>query len=116
RVGADDDQCAGHSHLVLAEAPPDQRPLRGGEDALAVEGRGGDGHHVSSRRMRGSIQTRRMSDSSVPMTVITPSSSTMVPARNMSCAMSALSSSGPTVGRPSTSETVMEPAAMTGSV
>ena len=45
----------------------------------------------------------------VPMTVITPSSRTMVPARNMSWAISALSSSGPTVGRLSTSETMMLP-------
>ena len=34
----------------------------------------------------------------MPTTVITPSSSTMVPARNMSWAMSAFRSSGPTVG------------------
>ena len=33
----------------------------------------------------------------------------MVPARNMSCAISACSSSGPTVGRLSTSETMMLP-------
>jgi hypothetical protein len=40
----------------------------------------------------------------VPITVITPSSSTIVPARNMSCAISAFSRSGPTVGRLRTSD------------
>ena len=45
----------------------------------------------------------------VPITVITPSMRTMVPARNMSWAMSEVSSSGPTVGRLSTSETMMLP-------
>ena len=45
----------------------------------------------------------------VPITVSTPSISMMVPARYMSCATSALSSSGPTVGRLSTSETMMLP-------
>jgi len=45
----------------------------------------------------------------VPITVITPSSSTMVPARNMSCATSACTSSGPTVGSPSTIEMMMLP-------
>ena len=51
----------------------------------------------------------------VPITVSTPSSSTMVPARNMSCAISACSSSGPTVGRLSTSETMMLPETTYGS-
>ena len=40
----------------------------------------------------------------------------MVPARNMSWEMSALSSSGPTVGSPRTSETMMLPETMYGSV
>jgi hypothetical protein len=53
-----------------------------------------------------------MSETSVPITVITPSSSTIVPARNMSWEMSALSSSGPTVGRLRTSETMMLPDTM----
>ena len=48
----------------------------------------------------------------VPMTVMTPSSRTIVPARNMSWAISAFSSSGPTVGRLSTSETMMLPETM----
>src|SRR5262245_11067961 len=100
---------AGHGHPVLAESPPHELPLRGDEDALLV----GDGrHHVSSRRMRGSIQTSRMSEIKVPITVITPSSSTIVPARNMSWAISALSRSGPTVGRPRTSDTMMLPDTM----
>ena len=46
---------------------------------------------------------------SVPMTVMTPSSRMMVPARNMSWAISALSSNGPTVGRLNTSDTMMLP-------
>src|SRR5262249_22335917 len=132
RVEAQDDGGAGHRDFVLAEAPPHQLPLRGDEDALLLRGGGGaallDGrarrlqrdvgasHHVSSRRMRGSIQTRRMSETSVPITVITPSSRTIVPARNMSWAISALSRSGPTVGRPSTSDTMMLPETMYGSV
>ena len=53
-----------------------------------------------------------MSEISVPITVITPSRSTIVPARNMSCAMSAFSRSGPTVGKPSTSDTMMLPDTM----
>src|SRR5207237_5618397 len=114
--------------LVLAEAPPHELPLRRDEDPLLV--RGGDDaglahrsggriddearrrHHVSSRRMRGSTHTSRMSEISVPITVITPSSNTIVPARNMSCAMSALRRSGPTVGKPSTSDTMMLPDTM----
>src|SRR6516162_8606497 len=119
-----DDNAAGHRQAVLPEAPPHELPLRGDEDALLVRGGrarqrsgiGCDGHHVSSSLMRGSIQTSRMSEIRVPITVITPRSSTMVPARNMSCEMSALSSSGPTVGGPSTSETMMLPETMYGSV
>ena len=42
----------------------------------------------------------------VPITVRMPSSSTMEPARNMSFATSAFTSSGPTVGRPSTMEMI----------
>ena len=57
-----------------------------------------------------------MSEISVPITVITPSRSTIVPARNMSWAMSALSRSGPTVGNPSTSDTMMLPETMYGRV
>src|SRR4029453_4690722 len=128
RVEPQDDDRARHRNLVLSEPPPHELPLRGDEDPLVLGGdRGraildgrprrlqrdvGAGHQVSSRRMRGSIHTRRMSEASVPITVMTPSSSTMVPARNMSCAMSALSSSGPTVGSPSTSDTMMLPETM----
>src|SRR5262245_58603664 len=108
-----DDGGAAHGPPVLAESPPHELPLRGNEDALLV---GHRRHHVSSRRMRGSIQTSRMSEIKVPITVITPSSSTIVPARNISCAISALSRSGPTVGRPRTSDTMMLPDTMYGSV
>ena len=92
QVEGGDDERARHRHLVLAEAPPHELPLRGDEDALlrrragltrgsarGIEGHVGLGHHASSRRMRGSIHTSRMSEISVPITVMTPSSSTMVP-------------------------------------
>jgi len=46
------------------------------------------------------------------MTVITPRRSTIVPARNMSCAIRALRSSGPTVGNPRTRDTMMLPETM----
>src|SRR6266508_4893653 len=117
---------------MLAEPPPHPLPLRGHEDAplllrgggdrrvngsaRGIEGQLGLGHHVSSSRMRGSIHTRRMSEISVPITVITPSRSTIVPARNMSCAMSDFSRRGPTVGNPSTMDTMMLPDTMYGRV
>src|SRR6267142_9402 len=117
KVRAEDDQVepghddgAGHRNPMLAEPPPRQLPLRGDEDALVLS----DRHHVSSSRIRGSIHTRRMSEISVPITVMIPRSSTIVPARNMSWAMRALRSSGPTVGKPSTSETMMLPETMYG--
>src|SRR5438874_5790096 len=108
-VEAEDDDAAGHGQAVLAEAPPHELPLRGDEDALLLHRQDEGGHQVSSSRMRGSIQTSTMSEMSVPITVITPSRSTMVPARNISCAMRAFSSSGPTVGKPRTRETMMLP-------
>src|SRR6202022_1842921 len=122
QIEANNHAPAGHGHAMLAEPPPHQLPLRGHEDTLTVrrdgdrplnrsargiEAEGGVGHQVSSSRMRGSINTRRMSDTSVPITVITPSSSTIVPARNMSCETRAFSRSGPTVGNPSTIDTMM---------
>src|SRR2546426_17391 len=120
QIEAPDDDAAHHGHAVFLEPPPHETPPRGHEDALVL--RGGDGarpyrnlgrgHQVSSMRMRGSTHTRRMSEISVPITVITPSRSTIVPARNMSCAMRALSRSGPTVGNPRTSDTMMLPDTM----
>jgi subtilisin family serine protease len=89
------------------------RPVSG---SARVERHVGLGHQESSRRMRGSTHTRRMSEISVPITVMTPSRSTMVPARNMSCEMRARSKSGPTVGSPRTSDTMMLPDTMYGSV
>jgi hypothetical protein len=44
-----------------------------------------------------------------------PISSTIVPARNMSCAISAFRYSGPTVGRLITSDTMIEPETTYGS-
>ena len=51
----------------------------------------------------------------VPITVSTPSSRMMVPARNMSCEISERSSSGPTVGRLSTIEMMTLPETRNGS-
>ena len=49
------------------------------------------------------------SEMKVPITVSIPSRRTIVPARNMSCAISERRSSGPTVGSESTRETTIEP-------
>ena len=110
QIEAEDDHRARHRHLVLPEPPPHELPLRRHEDALlgggvrapsakggarGIEGQLGLGHHVSSSRMRGSTQTSRRSEINVPITVMTPSSSTMVPARNISWAIKALRRSGP---------------------
>src|SRR5262249_32686438 len=132
QVEADDDDPTGNRHAMLLEAPPHQLPLRRHEDALflparrrnghvdgharRVEDEIGPGHQESSSRMRGSTHTSRMSEISVPITVMTPSRSTMVPAKNMSCGMSDFRRSGPTVGSPSTSDTMMLPDTMYGSV
>src|SRR5712692_8693014 len=101
---------------MLAEPPPHQLPLRGHEDALLLRGDaqrlGDQRHQVSSSRMRGSIHTSRTSEIRVPITVITPSRSTIVPASYMALAMWALSRSGPTFGNPRTSETMMLPDTM----
>ena len=51
----------------------------------------------------------------VPITVSTPSSRMMVEASSMSCETSERSSSGPTVGRLSTTETMMLPETTKGS-
>src|SRR5215475_3530634 len=131
QVEADHHHSADHGHAMLAEAPPHELPLRGHVDSLLLRGGGdrprhgraggieceaGIGHQVSSMRMRGSISTRRMSEASVPITVMTPSMSTMVPARNMSWAMRAFRRSGPTVGSPRTRDTMMLPDTMYGRV
>src|SRR5215470_7299647 len=131
QVEADHHHSAHHGHAMLPEPPPHELPLRGDIDPLLLRGRGNRprhgraggieseariGHHVSSMRMRGSISTSKMSEASVPITVITPRRSTMVPARNMSCAMRALRRRGPTVGKPSTRDTMMLPDTMYGSV
>ena len=97
---------------LLLKALVSQDMFLAGTIVLLLAGEDEGGHQVSSRRMRGSTQTSRMSEISVPITVITPSRSTIVPARNMSCAMSALSRRGPTVGRPRTRDTMMLPDTM----
>ena len=65
--------------------------------------------------MRGSIHISSRSDSSVPITVSTPSSRMMVEPSSMSCEISECSSSGPTVGRLSTTEMMMLPDTVYGS-
>src|SRR4029078_8516134 len=96
--------------LVPSEAPPNELPLRGDGDPVF-----GDHsrhrcrnselrHHSLPKRILGSTHMSSRSEMSVPMTLITPSSRMMVPARNISWAINALSSSGPTVGRLNTSD------------
>src|SRR5882724_9383451 len=93
---------ADDSKLVPPEAPPRQLQLgRLRQPIVASEGH--RRHARPCKRMRGSIHISNKSDIRVPITVSTPSSNTMVPARNMSCATKACSSNGPTVGSPSTS-------------
>src|SRR6478752_7100369 len=98
---------ADHGQPVPPEPPPRQLQLSLLRQPVVSEAN--RGHARPCRRMRGSIHIKSRSDISVPITVSTPSSSTIVPARNMSCATSACSNSGPTVGRPSTRETTMLP-------
>src|SRR5262245_55326301 len=122
QIEQDDDQQAHHRELVLPEPPPCQLQLRGDGDAIFRVGSlataapkqsppspTGPRHASTWWRMRGSIHIRIRSDMKVPTTVSTPSSSTIVPARYMSWAINARSSTGPTVGRLSTSETIMLP-------
>src|SRR5207302_815498 len=116
KVGEEDDNVEDEQHsgrdqrqLVLAKAPPHELPLRRNRYAIDIGESGAFGHqdrsedhvsaHRSSSRMRGSIQTSSTSDTSEPMTVRPLMSRMIVPARNMSSAISALYSSGPTVGR-----------------
>src|SRR5437867_5437839 len=130
-----------HRELMLAKAPPHELPLRGDGNSLFREvtrfmlrsgfrrgfhpqrnsRRIDTGtflrctvfrHHCRPRRILGSIHIRSRSEMNVPMTVSTPRSRTMVPARNMSCAISAFRSRGPTVGRLKTSDTMMLPETM----
>src|SRR5712692_5522675 len=121
---------------MLAEAPPHELALGRDRNALlrrfadeqpvyrardvdrCLDGQVGcpEGHRRLWARIRGSIHIKSRSEMNVPITVRTPSNSTMAPARNKSAATSDLSKSGPTVGRPSTSETMMLPETMYGSV
>src|SRR5437667_393201 len=112
---------------MLAEAPPHEQPLRRDRDALFGFGNRGRigvererffNPHAGqpSRRMRGSSHMSSRSESSVPITVSTPSIRMIVPARNMSRAIKALNNSGPTVGRLKTIDTITLPETMYGSV
>src|SRR5438045_7645457 len=79
---------------MFQESPPCQLKLRGGRDPVfrSRYKRGFRPHQTAHpwipARIRGSIHIRIRSEMNVPTTVSTPSSSTMVPARNMSWAMS----------------------------
>ena len=93
-----------HGELVLPEAPPgelelgrDRDLLLGGRDRRRRGCRGLDdrAHPCSPARMRGSIHISTRSERKVPITVSTPSSSTIAPARNMSWATSERSSKRP---------------------
>jgi hypothetical protein len=87
--------------LVLAKPPPDELPLRRDGDAVL-----GDDAELQALWMRQPPTSlapqpdaridphQQQSERNVPMTVITPSSRMIVPARNMSWAISALSSTG----------------------
>src|SRR5450631_4802819 len=103
-----------HGELVLPEAPPDELPLRGDGDPVfgdvpRYQWRREFRHHSLPNRILGSTHMSSRSEMNVPMTVMTPSSRMMVPARNISWAINALSSNGPTVGRLNTSDTMMLP-------
>ena len=70
--------------LVLAEAPPHQLPLRGDGDPVFRQDPGfrcrcDFRHHCRPRRILGSTHISSRSEMNVPMTVMTPSSRTMVP-------------------------------------
>ena len=60
-------------------------------------------------RILGSNNPKRMSDSNVPRTVITPNTITIVADINISSAKRALRSRGPSVGSFSTTDTIIAP-------
>src|SRR3979411_2076263 len=75
-----------HGELVLPEAPPNELPLRGDGDPVfgdvsRYQWRSEFRHHSLPNRILGSTHIRRRSEMNVPMTVMTPSSRMMVPAR-----------------------------------
>src|SRR5258708_21130598 len=135
-VKQQDDRAGNDRQAMLAETPPHELPLGGDRNALlgcfadeqpASRARDVDGcldreigcpegHRRLCARSRRSIPITSRSEMNVPITVRTPSNRTMAPARSRSAAISDLSSSGPTVGRPSTSETMMLPETMYGRV
>ena len=57
-----------------------------------------------------------MSEIKVPITVINPISNIIPPAKNISCATKALTSIGPTVGKDSTTPTMILPEIKYGSI
>ena len=66
-------------------------------------------------RILGSNSPKRISDTKVPSTVMTPNTITIVADMNMSSANNALSSKGPSVGRFNTTETIIAPEIKNGS-
>src|SRR6202795_3605374 len=114
QIERNQDDGPAHRELVLPEAPPNELPLRRDGDPVfgdvsRYQWRSELRHHSFPNRILGSTHIRRRSEMNVPITVITPSSRMMVPARNISWAISAFSSNGPTVGRLNTSDTMMLP-------
>src|SRR5262249_50047456 len=128
QVQPDDDGGAEHRQLVLAEAPPHQLPLAGNRDLLLDVGdrrRCADRRrrrhqalaaHRIPNRIRGSSQASKRSEKSVPTTVRTLSIRMKLPARYMSWDCSARRSSGPVVGRLSTTATIASPETISGKV
>src|SRR5690606_13004773 len=122
-----------HGDAVATELPPHDLPLGGLEIALLFgrERFGGlgierlridemlgrplvaglDRHDAAlpPRRMRGSSTASNRSEISMPISVSTATNSNTKADRNWSCDCSALRSTGPTVGRLSTTETMTEP-------
>src|SRR5690606_35651902 len=115
-------------HLVADELLPDQRPLAGGRDVgfLArpqrADRRTGLGNAVDMgvrehqvNRILGSRRASKRSEISIPTKVRTPISRMKLPARYMSCTVSARSSSGPAVGRLRTMAVMVTPEISSGS-
>jgi len=114
----DQDPQADVRHLVPAELPAHQLPLRGNvypflfggrlfDDRAIGAGVSAFGCHITylDKRMRGSTRASRTSDTSVPTTVSVLKSRIKLPARYMSCEVRARSIMGPVVCRLSTMDT-----------
>ena len=92
-VEQENQDATGDREAMSPKAAPGESPLARRREALCSRRRGAvcsDGfaraHRDPPSRMRGSITISSRSDSNVPTTVRMPSISTIVPARNRSCA------------------------------